>query len=53
MNRNSYIYGIDNLYKKFDKPKYHFIKKKYGIIKNENLIFRFNRYSKNLISLNY
>ena len=41
-----YIWCIDNLYKKFYVGRYNFIKKKYGIIKNENLIFRFNRYSK-------
>ena len=46
MNRNNYIWCIDNLYKKFYVSRYNFIKKKYGIIKNENLIFRFNRYSK-------
>ena len=46
MNRNDKIYCIDNLYKKFYVGRYNFIKKKYGIIKNENLIFRFNRYSK-------
>ena len=46
MNRNKYIWCIDNLYKKFYVDRYNFIKKKYGIIKNENLIFRFNRYSK-------
>ena len=46
MNRNSYIYCIDNVYKKYDISRYNFIKKKYGIVKNKNLIFRFNRYSK-------
>ena len=46
MNRNIYIWCIDNLYKKFYVGRYDFIKKKYGIIKNENLIFRFNRYNK-------
>ena len=46
MNRNKYIWYIDNLYKKFYVGSYNFIKKKYGIIKNENLIFRFNHYSK-------
>ena len=46
MNRNKYIWCIDNLYKKYDISRCNFIKKKYGIIKNENLIFRFNRYSK-------
>ena len=46
MNRNKNIWCIDNLYKKFYVSRYNFIKKKYGIIKNENLIFRFNRYSK-------
>ena len=46
MNRTSYIYCIDNLYKKYDISRHNFIKKKYGVVKNENLIFRFNRYSK-------
>ena len=46
MNRNKYIWCIDNLYKEYDESRYNFIKKKYGTIKNENLIFRFNRYSK-------
>ena len=46
MNRGRYIYCIDNLYKKFNIDKYDFIVKKYGIIKNNNLIYRFNRYSK-------
>ena len=53
MNRNKYVWCIDNLYKKYDIGRYNFIKKKYGIVKNENLIFRFNRYSKksNIIRL--
>ena len=46
MNRNEYIWCIDNLYKKFYVGRYNFIKKKYGIVKNKNLVFRFNRYSK-------
>ena len=46
MKRNKYILCIDNLYKEYDESRYNFIKKKYGIIKNENLIFRFNTYSK-------
>ena len=46
MNRNKYIWCIDNLYKKYDISKYNFIKKKYRVVKNENLIFRFNRYNK-------
>ena len=46
MNRNKYVYCIDNVYKKYDIDRYNFIKKKYGVIKNQNLIFRFNRYSK-------
>ena len=46
MNRNKYIWRIDNLYKKYDISKYNFIKKKYGVVKNCKLIFRFNRYSK-------
>ena len=46
MNRNDKIYCIDNLYKKYDIRRYNFIKKKYGAVKNKNLIFRFNKYSK-------
>ena len=46
INRKKYIYCIDNLYKKYDISGYNFIKKKYGIIKSDKLIFRFNRYSK-------
>ena len=45
-NRNKYIWCIDNLYKKYDICRYNFIKKKYRVVKNENLIFRFNRYNK-------
>ena len=40
MNRNKYIWRIDNLYKKIYVDSYNFIKKKYGIIKNENLVLR-------------
>ena len=46
MNRNKYIWCIDNLYKKYDISRHNFIKKKYRVVKNENLIFRFNRYNK-------
>ena len=46
MNRNDKIYCLDNLFKKYDISRYNFIKKKYGIVRNCNLIFRFNRYSK-------
>ena len=46
LNRNDKIYCIDNLYKKFYVGRYNFIKKKYGVVKNEKLIFRFNRYNK-------
>ena len=46
VNREKYIYCIDNLYKKYDISKYNFIKKKYGISKKEDLIFIFNRYNK-------
>ena len=46
VNREKYIYCIDNLYKKYDISKYNFIKKKYGISKIEDLIFRFNGYNK-------
>ena len=38
VNREKYIYNIDNLYKKYDISKYNFIKKKYGINKKEDLI---------------
>ena len=34
------------MYKKFYIGRYNFIKNKYGVVKNEKLIFRFNRYSK-------
>ena len=44
--RNEKIYCLDNLYKKFDIAKYNSIIRKYGIIKNTNLIYRFNRYFK-------
>ena len=37
---------IDNLYKKYNLSRYNHIKKKYGIVKDSKLIFRFNRYSK-------
>ena len=45
-DRNNKIYCIDNLYKKYYIGRYNFIKKKYGVVKNQNLIFRFNRYNK-------
>ena len=46
INRNGEIYCLDSLYKKYDLSRYNFIRKKYGIVKNNKLIFRFNRYSK-------
>ena len=46
MSRNKYIWCIDNLYKKYDISRYNLIKKKYRVVKNENLISRFNRYNK-------
>ena len=46
VNREKYIYCIDNLYKKFDISKYNFIKKKYKLGKKSDLIYRFNRYNK-------
>ena len=46
MNRNKYVWCIDNLYKRYDISRYNLIKKKYGVVKNCKLIFRFNRYSK-------
>ena len=38
VNREKYIYNIDNLYKKYDISKYNFIKKKYGICRKEDFI---------------
>ena len=32
--------------KNFYTGRYHFMKKKYGVVKSKKLIFRFNRYSK-------
>ena len=46
MDRNNKIYCIDNLYKKYYIGRYNRIKKKYGVVRNCNLIFRFNIYSK-------
>ena len=34
------------LYKKCDLSRYNFIKEKYGVSKNNKLIYRLNRYSK-------
>ena len=48
-NRNDKIYCIDNLYEKYYIGRYNRIKKKDGAVKNKNLIFRFNRYSKKVI----
>ena len=53
MNRNDKIYCIDNLYKKYDLHRYELLKKKYKVTQSNKLIFRFNRYSKKVISLNY
>ena len=53
MNRNNEIYCLDNLYKKYNLSRYNHMKKKYGVVKNSKLIFRFNRYSKKIILLNY
>ena len=44
--RNDKIYCVDNLYKKYDLSRYNFLKIKYGIVKNNKLIYRFSRYSK-------
>ena len=46
IKRNDKIICIDNLYKKYYIIRYNRTKKKYGIVKNCKLIFRFNRYSK-------
>ena len=32
MNRNKYIWCIDNLYKKFYESRYNYVKKKYGVV---------------------
>ena len=53
MNRNDKIYNVDNLYKKYDENRYNLIKKKYGIIKNQKLLFRFNEYSKESYIIKY
>ena len=53
INRNDKICCLDNLYKKYYIGRYNRIKKKYGVIRNFKLIFRFNRYSKKIILLNY
>ena len=50
---DKYIYCIDNLYKKYDISRYNFIKKKYKLGKKSVLIYRFNRYNKKVILLNY
>ena len=46
MNRDNYVWCIDNLYKKFYVAKYNKLKKRYGSVKKDDLIFRFNRYNK-------
>ena len=43
IKRNQMTYCLDNLYKKFNADKYDFIVKKYGIVKNKNLIYRFTK----------
>ena len=48
MNRNKYVWCIDNLYKKYDESRYNYIKKKYVVVKNCKLIYRFNRYSEKI-----
>ena len=53
IKREKYIYCIDNLYKKYDVSKYNFINKKYKLGKKSDLIYRFNRYNKKVILLNY
>ena len=53
INRNKYIWCIDNLYKKYDESRYNYIKKKYGVVKNCKSIYRFNRYFKKAILLKY
>ena len=45
--RNDKIYCIDNLF--MILVYIILFKKKYGIVKNQKLIFRFNRYSKKAI----
>ena len=54
LNRNDkYIYCIDNLHKMYDISRYNFIKKKYKLGKKSDFIYRFNRYNKKVILLNY
>ena len=44
--RDNYVWCIDNLYKKFYVAKYNKLKKRYGSIKKDDLIFRFNMCNK-------
>ena len=46
MNRFEKIYNIDNLFKKYDKNIYDLLNKKYNLIQNNKLIFRFRKYNK-------
>ena len=46
-NRNNSKYCIDNLIRKYNIK--YFLQRKYGTIKNNNLIFRFSKYSKKII----
>ena len=46
MNRFEKVYDIDNLFKKYDLHRYQLLKKKYNVIQNNKLIFRFRKYNK-------
>ena len=52
MNRDNYVWCIDNLYKKVYVTMYNKLKKRYGIIKKDDLIFRFNKYNKKAYIIN-
>ena len=51
-NRNKSVYCIDNLIRKYN-IKHFCIQRTYRAVKNTEMIFRFNRYSKKTILKNY
>ena len=53
MNRDNNVWCIDNLCRKFYVAKYNKLKKRYGSIKKDDLIFVLIGIIKKLILLNY
>ena len=45
MNKNKYIWCVDNLIRRYD-IRYFDLQAKYGTVKTNKMIYRFNRYSK-------